>query len=180
MPSILSDADKETVKRFVPKQNNKIQAVAVARLYVAYPDPLRWTYTGLQGAVVLANDLVGNTYWLKMVDISVSGADDLDKTCVWLAKLRRANKHCCSPACKELYGTRSYSTHGSTTKTVPSSIPSSSKTVWPLYALWTRKRQRHSRRRWRKGKRTAAKQLERHLSEELRQAHQQGATSTVC
>lgn len=72
MPSILNDADKETVKRFVPKQSNKIQAVAVARLYVAYPDPSKWTYTGLQGAVVLANDLVGNTYWVKMVDISVS------------------------------------------------------------------------------------------------------------
>ncbi|ROW10523.1 hypothetical protein VMCG_01593 [Cytospora schulzeri] len=70
MPSILSDADKETVKRFVPKQTNKIQAVAVARLYVAYPNPSKWTYSGLQGAVVLANDLVGNTYWLKMVDIS--------------------------------------------------------------------------------------------------------------
>lgn len=75
MPSILNDADKETVKRFVPKQSNKIQAVAVARLYVAYPaDSKTWTYTGLQGAIVLANDLVGNTYWLKMVDISVSSA----------------------------------------------------------------------------------------------------------
>lgn len=71
MPSILNDDDKDTVKRFVPKQSNKIQAVAVARLYVAYPDHAKWTYTGLQGAVVLANDLVGNTYWLKMVDISV-------------------------------------------------------------------------------------------------------------
>lgn len=71
MPSILSDDDKDTVKRFVPKQSNKIQAVAVARLYVAYPNRSKWTYSGLQGAVVLANDLVGNTYWLKMVDISV-------------------------------------------------------------------------------------------------------------
>lgn len=71
MPSILDDNDKETVKRFVPKQTNKIQAVAVARLYVAYPNRSKWNYTGLQGAVVLANDLVGNTYWLKMVDISV-------------------------------------------------------------------------------------------------------------
>ncbi|KAH0424556.1 WH1 domain-containing protein [Colletotrichum camelliae] len=70
MPSILSDDDKETVKRFVPKQTNKIQAVAVARLYVAYPNPAKWTYTGVQGAIVLSNDLVGNTYWLKMVDIS--------------------------------------------------------------------------------------------------------------
>lgn len=72
MPSVLSDDDKETVKRFVPKQTNKIQAVAVARLYVAYPNPGRWTNTGIQGAIVLSNDLVGNTYWLKMVDISVS------------------------------------------------------------------------------------------------------------
>jgi Wiskott-Aldrich syndrome protein len=72
MPSILSDADKETVKRNVPKPANKIHAVAVARLYVAYPDPHRWTYTGLQGAVVLANDLVGRTFWLKLVDVSVS------------------------------------------------------------------------------------------------------------
>ncbi|GJN67330.1 hypothetical protein PLICBS_001354 [Purpureocillium lilacinum] len=73
MPSILNDEDKDTVKRFVPKQSNKIQAVAVARLYVAYPNRSKWTYTGLQGAVVLANDLVGHTYWLKMVDISPSG-----------------------------------------------------------------------------------------------------------
>jgi Wiskott-Aldrich syndrome protein len=72
MPSILSEEDKDIVKRIVPKQTNKIQAVAVARLYVAYPNPAKWTYTGLQGAIVLANDLVGNTYWLKMVDISVS------------------------------------------------------------------------------------------------------------
>lgn len=71
MPSILSDADKENVKRTVPKSANKIQAVAVARLYVAYPNKQRWVYTGLQGAAVLANDLVGNTYWIKMVDISV-------------------------------------------------------------------------------------------------------------
>ncbi|KAK7426811.1 hypothetical protein QQZ08_006712 [Neonectria magnoliae] len=72
MPSILNDDDKDTVKRFVPKQSNKIQAVAVARLYVAYPNRLKWTYTGLQGAIVLANDLVGHTYWIKMVDISPS------------------------------------------------------------------------------------------------------------
>jgi hypothetical protein len=72
MPSILDENDKEIVKRFVPKQTNKIHAVAVARLYVAYPNKSKWTYTGLQGAIVLANDLVGNTYWLKMVDVSVS------------------------------------------------------------------------------------------------------------
>ncbi|KAH7158033.1 hypothetical protein B0J13DRAFT_186850 [Dactylonectria estremocensis] len=72
MPSILNDDDKDTVKRFVPKQSNKIQAVAVAKLYVAFPNRSKWTYTGLQGAIVLANDLVGHTYWLKMVDVSPS------------------------------------------------------------------------------------------------------------
>lgn len=71
MPSILTEDDKETVKRQVPKQSNKIQAVAVARLYIAYPNRQKWVYTGLQGAAVLANDLVGNTYWLKLVDVSV-------------------------------------------------------------------------------------------------------------
>ena len=59
------------MKRAVPKSSNKIHAGAIARLYIAYPDRHRWTYTGLQGAVMLANDLVGNTFWLKMVDISV-------------------------------------------------------------------------------------------------------------
>ncbi|KAL7621305.1 hypothetical protein AAE478_008625 [Parahypoxylon ruwenzoriense] len=73
MPSILSEEDKETVRRVVPKHHNKIQAVAVARLYVAYPNRAKWTYTGLQGAIVLSNDLVGNTYWLKLVDVSPAG-----------------------------------------------------------------------------------------------------------
>lgn len=77
MPSILSDDDKQTVKRTVPKASNKILAVAVAKLYVAYPDKRRWTYTGFQGAAVLANDLVGNTLWIKMVDVSVSRPSDL-------------------------------------------------------------------------------------------------------
>ena len=72
MPSILNDNDKETVRRTVPKPDNKILAVAVARLYVAHPDTQRWMYTGLQGAAVLANDLVGRTFWLKLVDVSVS------------------------------------------------------------------------------------------------------------
>ena len=76
MPSILSESDKEIVKRTVPKASNKIQAVAIARLYIAYPNRQRWTYTGLQGAAVLANDLIGNTFWVKLVDVSVSVTKD--------------------------------------------------------------------------------------------------------
>ena len=71
MHTVLSPTEKETVNRAVPRSANKIQAVAVARLYIAYPNKQRWTYTGLQGAAVLANDLIGNTYWIKMVDVSV-------------------------------------------------------------------------------------------------------------
>lgn len=72
MPSLIEGDDRQTVKRTVPKTSNKIHAVAVAKLYVAHPNPQRWTFTGLQGAIVLANDLVGNTFWLKLVDISAS------------------------------------------------------------------------------------------------------------
>ena len=72
MPSQLTDSDKETVKRAIPKAANKIIAVAVARLYIAHPNRQTWTYTGLQGAAVLANDLVGNTFWIKLVDVSVA------------------------------------------------------------------------------------------------------------
>lgn len=69
--SILSEEDQRVVRRTVPKPSNKILAVAVARLYIAYPDRSRWTYTGLQGAAVLADDTVGHTLWIKMVDVSV-------------------------------------------------------------------------------------------------------------
>jgi hypothetical protein len=72
MPLVMTDDDKATVKRTVPKSANKILAVAVARLYVAHPNKQRWTFTGLQGAAVLADDLVGHTFWIKLVDISVS------------------------------------------------------------------------------------------------------------
>ena len=72
MPLVMTENDKDTVKRTVPKAANKILAVAVARLYVAHPNKQRWTFTGLQGAAVLADDLVGHTFWIKLVDISVS------------------------------------------------------------------------------------------------------------
>ena len=71
MPSILPEEDKCTVKRAVPKSSNRIHAVAVARLYLAYPDRCRWTYTGLQGAAVLTNDLVCCSFWIRLVDVSV-------------------------------------------------------------------------------------------------------------
>ncbi|KAM9894337.1 hypothetical protein OXX69_011395, partial [Metschnikowia pulcherrima] len=67
---ILTTPDKEKVKRAVPKASNKIIDATVARLYVAYPDRTQWTYTGLMGAVALVDDLVGHTFFLKLVDIT--------------------------------------------------------------------------------------------------------------
>lgn len=72
MPSILNKDDKVVVKRAVPSPSNHIITVAVARLYVNYPDRSKWNFTGISGAAVLAEDLVGHTFFLKIVDITVS------------------------------------------------------------------------------------------------------------
>jgi hypothetical protein len=119
MPSILSDEDKQTVKRTVPKSANKILAVAVAKLYIAYPDKHRWTYTGLQGAAVLANDLVGHTFWLKMVDISVGARG--------LAGRKETNRR--SRPTEASSGTRRYMIPSRTTRIASSSTPLSLRTA---------------------------------------------------
>ncbi|AET38614.1 actin-binding protein LAS17 Ecym_3106 [Eremothecium cymbalariae DBVPG len=66
---LLTATDKEKIKRALPKASNKIIDVTVARLYVAYPNPKEWQYTGLSGGIVLVDDIVGNTFFLKLVDI---------------------------------------------------------------------------------------------------------------
>ncbi|SCU90530.1 LADA_0F04764g1_1 [Lachancea dasiensis] len=66
---LLNSHDKEKIKRALPKSSNKIVDVTVARLYIAYPNPQEWQYTGLSGAVALVDDIVGHTFFLKLVDI---------------------------------------------------------------------------------------------------------------
>nr|AAN28957.1 Wal1 protein [Eremothecium gossypii] len=66
---LLTAEDKEKIKRAIPKASNKIIDVAVARLYIAYPNPKEWRYSGLSGAIALVDDIVGNTFFLKLVDI---------------------------------------------------------------------------------------------------------------
>ena len=73
MPSSLNSDDKAKIKRAIPKANNKIITAAVARLYVSFPDPNKWNFTGLSGAIVLARDTVGDTYFLKLVDVVGAG-----------------------------------------------------------------------------------------------------------
>jgi hypothetical protein len=52
----LTADEKLKIKSAIPASSNKIFAAALARLYYAYPDPNHWSYTGLQGAVVLSQD----------------------------------------------------------------------------------------------------------------------------
>ncbi|WEJ97072.1 hypothetical protein PSN45_004620 [Yamadazyma tenuis] len=66
---LLTVDDKEKIKRVIPKASNKVIDATVARLYIAYPDPTEWKYTDLYGAIVLVDDLVGHTFFLKLVDI---------------------------------------------------------------------------------------------------------------
>ena len=73
MPSSLDSHDKAKIKRAIPKASNKIIIASVARLYIAFPDPHKWNFTGLSGAIVLAKDTVGETYFLKLVDVVGSG-----------------------------------------------------------------------------------------------------------
>jgi hypothetical protein len=68
---ILNKDDKLVVKRAVPSPSNNIITVAVARLYVNYPNKHKWNFTGISGAVVLAEDLVGHTFFFKIVDVTV-------------------------------------------------------------------------------------------------------------
>jgi len=73
MPSTITSDDKAKIKRAIPKANNKIVTASVARLYIAFPNPLQWTFTGLSGALVLARDTVGDTYFFKIVDVVGAG-----------------------------------------------------------------------------------------------------------
>ena len=150
MPSVLSDADKETVKRTVPKPANKIHAVAVVRLYIAYPDRQRWTPTGLQGAAVLANDLVGNTYWIKLVDISVS-LYPLPQSHV----ARRLTF--CRGQTAASFGTRRFMSNSTTIRTEPFSIPLNWRIVSLACLSSARKKQNNSRRKLMIAKRTRVK-----------------------
>ncbi|XBW34981.1 hypothetical protein QEN19_000546 [Hanseniaspora menglaensis] len=76
--SPISAADKECIKLAIPKKFNRLIDVAIARLYISFPDPSIWNYTGLYGALCLVDDIVGNTFFLKLVDLS-----PLNKGVIW-------------------------------------------------------------------------------------------------
>jgi neural Wiskott-Aldrich syndrome protein len=100
MPSTsnLSAAEKATVKKHTSSSTDKvghnaffhavrgggarsilrdnallqILAAAVGRIYYAYPNPSRWTWSGLEGAIAFGKTEQGRGgFWLRLVDIVV-------------------------------------------------------------------------------------------------------------
>lgn len=72
--STISSSDKSKVKSALPSSSNKILTATVARVYVAYPSQISWSYTGVEGALAFVRDLTKNTFYLRVVDLKVSSS----------------------------------------------------------------------------------------------------------
>ena len=70
MPA-LTPEEKNKVKNAIPKNSKTIFCDALARIFYAHPDPKKWSYAGLQGALVLTQDPqnILNILLLKLVDV---------------------------------------------------------------------------------------------------------------
>ncbi|CAJ0828746.1 1705_t:CDS:2, partial [Entrophospora sp. SA101] len=72
MPSVTlaNSEDKKTIKGVIPTDKNKILAATVARLYFAHPDPNRWTYSNIMGAVAFVFDENKKSFYFRIVDLT--------------------------------------------------------------------------------------------------------------
>ncbi|KAG0046636.1 hypothetical protein BGZ89_005245, partial [Linnemannia elongata] len=69
MPSVTlhNPEDKAAIKRALPTTTQKIITATVARLYVAYPDPNSWTYSGIMGGLAFVQ--TKSTFFFRIVDL---------------------------------------------------------------------------------------------------------------
>ncbi|CAO3616369.1 unnamed protein product [Cunninghamella blakesleeana] len=68
MPSALTVAeDKNKVRRALPTA--KIYAATVARLYIAYPNPNKWAYTNIWGAITFLKDKKTHSLYIRIIDL---------------------------------------------------------------------------------------------------------------
>lgn len=68
--STLTSAEKASVKKHAPTSSgDKILTAAIGRVYYAFPDPAKWSYSGISGAIVFGWGSHGG--WLKVVDLAV-------------------------------------------------------------------------------------------------------------
>lgn len=68
--STLTSAEKSLIKKHAPTSSgDKILTAAIGRIYYAFPDPVKWSYSGISGAVVFGWGSYGG--WLKVIDLAV-------------------------------------------------------------------------------------------------------------
>jgi hypothetical protein len=67
--SALSADEKSKVKSTLENPSQKILTATPARIYFAYPQPNRWSYGGLQGALAFTHDSSKETFIMRLVDI---------------------------------------------------------------------------------------------------------------
>lgn len=73
MPSTssLTSNEKSLIKKHaIQASGDKILTAAIGRVYYAYPDPAKWSFSGINGAIVFGWG--GQGGWLKVVDLAVS------------------------------------------------------------------------------------------------------------
>lgn len=63
--STLTADEKAKIKNVI---SDKTIYATLARIYYAYPQPDKWSYTGLQGALAFTLDNSTNTYHFKLID----------------------------------------------------------------------------------------------------------------
>ncbi|GAA5874194.1 hypothetical protein JCM16303_005768 [Sporobolomyces ruberrimus] len=67
--STLTSSEKSLIKKHGPTgSGDKIHAAAIGRIYYAYPDPAKWSYSGISGAVAFGWGQGGG--WLKVIDLA--------------------------------------------------------------------------------------------------------------
>ncbi|KAH7922551.1 WH1-domain-containing protein, partial [Leucogyrophana mollusca] len=67
--SALSADEKSKVKSAIPPSGNKILTATAARIYYAHPQPNKWSYGGLEGALAFVRDTARDAFVLKLVDM---------------------------------------------------------------------------------------------------------------
>src|SRR5258705_13167068 len=65
----LSAEEKAKVKSSISSKTSKILFATIARVYYAYPQPRKWSYAGLQGALAFVLDITTNSTHFKLVDL---------------------------------------------------------------------------------------------------------------
>lgn len=70
--STLTASEKALVKKHAPiaTASDKVLCASIGRIYYAWPDPAKWSYSGISGAIVYGWGTHGG--WLKVVDLAVS------------------------------------------------------------------------------------------------------------